>query len=44
MGLIGFDGGRASRRSGPRMQAYLVNDACAHIVADNKRNDFALAA
>lgn len=31
-------------RSGPRMWAYLVNDAYKTIGADSKRTDFALAA
>jgi len=44
MGVIGFDGGRHSRRSGSRMHGYLVNDPCKPIGADSKRTDFALAA
>ena len=43
-GLIGFDSACESTRSGPRMQGYLVNDLCKTIVAETKRNDFALAA
>ena len=43
-GLIGFDGACVSTRSGPRMQGYLVNAPCKNIVAETKRNDFALAA
>ena len=44
MGMIGFDIACETARSGPRMQGYLVNDLCEPIVADAKRNDFALAA
>lgn len=44
MGLIGFDSACESTRSGPRMQSYLVNALCKKIVAETKRNDFALAA
>jgi hypothetical protein len=43
-GMIGFDIACSFARSGPRMQGYLVNDLCENIVADAKRNDFALAA
>jgi hypothetical protein len=43
-GLIGFDSACESTRSGPRMQSYLVNALCKKIVAETKRNDFALAA
>ena len=43
-GLIGFDSVCEAAGSGPRMQGYLVNDLCEPIVADAKRNDFALAA
>jgi hypothetical protein len=43
-GLIGFDSACESTRSGPRMQSYLVNALCKTIVAETKRNDFALAA
>ena len=43
-GLIGFDSACEAAGSGPRMQGYLVNDLCEPIVADAKRNDFALAA
>jgi len=43
-GLIGFDGACVSTGSGPRMQGYLVNAPCEKIVANAKRNDFALAA
>ena len=43
-GVIGFDDGRRSRRSGSRMQGYLVNAPCKPIGADSKRTDFALAA
>ena len=44
MGMIGFDIACEPTRSGPRMQGYLVNDLCKTIVAEQKRNDFALAA
>lgn len=42
--MIGFDIACEPARSGPRMQGYLVNAPCKNIVADAKRNDFALAA
>lgn len=42
--MIGFDIACEPTRSGPRMQGYLANDLCKTIVADAKRNDFALAA
>ena len=42
--MIGFDIACKTERSGPRMQGYLVNDPRKTIVADAKRNDFALAA
>jgi hypothetical protein len=42
--MIGFDIACEPAGSGPRMQGYLVNDLCKNIVADAKRNDFALAA
>jgi hypothetical protein len=42
--MIGFDIACEPTRSGPRMQSYLANDLCKKIVADAKRNDFALAA
>jgi len=44
MGVIGFDGGRRARRSGPRMHGYLVNDPRKPIGANNNSTDFALAA
>ena len=44
MGVIGFDVGRHSRRSGSRTQGYLVNDPCKLIGADSNRTDFTLAA
>jgi len=44
MGVIGFDGGRRSRGSGPRTHGYLVNDPRKPIGADSSRTDFALAA
>jgi hypothetical protein len=44
MGVIGFDVGRHSRRSGSRTQGYLVNDPCKLTGADSNRTDFALAA
>ncbi len=44
MGVIGFDGGRFTGRSGPRMQSHLVNALCKPIGANSKRTDFALAA
>ena len=43
-GLIGFDSACDAAGSGPRMQGYLVNAPCKNIVAESKRNDFALAA
>jgi hypothetical protein len=42
--VVGFDGDRRARRSGPRTHGYLANDPCKPIGADNKRTDFALAA
>ncbi len=42
--MIGFDIACVTAGSGPRMQSYLVNALCKTIVADAKRNDFALAA
>ena len=42
--MIGFDIACESAGSGPRMQGYLENDLCKTIVAETKRNDFALAA
>jgi hypothetical protein len=44
MGVIGFDVDRHPRRSGSRMQSYLVNDLCKTTGANSKRTDFALAA
>jgi hypothetical protein len=44
MGVIGFDVDRHFRRSGSRMQGYLVNAPCKTTGADSKRTDFALAA
>ncbi len=49
MGMIGFDIVCESVRSGSRMHAYLVNDACEKISANSKstvsaKADFALAA
>lgn|GEM_PF-539224 len=44
MGVIGFDVGRHSRRSGSRTQGYLVNDPCKTTGADSNRTDFILAA
>jgi hypothetical protein len=43
-GVIGFDGDRRARRSGPRTHGHLANAPCKPIGADNKRTDFALAA
>src|SRR5690242_5214304 len=39
MGVIGFDVDRHSRRSGSRMQGYLVNAPCKTTGADSKRTD-----
>ncbi|MBB2966004.1 hypothetical protein FHX33_000736 [Leifsonia aquatica] len=49
MGMIGFDIVCVTVRSGSRMHAYLVNDACKTISANSKstvsaKADFALAA
>jgi hypothetical protein len=49
MGMIGFDIACVTVRSGSRMHAYLVNDACEKISANSKstvsaKADFALAA
>ena len=43
-GMIGFDDGRRSRGSGPRMRALLANDACKPIGAEQNRTDYVLAA
>ncbi len=43
-GLIGIDSACVPKRSGPRMQGYLVNALCKTISANAKRTDFALAA
>ena len=43
-GMTGFDLDGSSRRSGPRIRAYLVNAAWKSISANNNRTDFALAA
>ena len=48
-GMIGFDIACVTVRSGSRMHAYLVNDACKTISANSKstvsaKADFALAA
>jgi hypothetical protein len=40
----GFDVDRHPRRSGSRMQSYLVNALCKTTGANSKRTDFALAA
>jgi len=43
-GGIGFDVDRHPRRSGSRMQSYLVNALCKTTGANSKGTDFALAA
>jgi len=44
MGVIGFDFGRRSRGSGPRMPETLVNHVGNNTSANYKRTSFALAA